>query len=90
MLIYGPRPQYPPLAMQARISGVVHLHAFISADGNVESLSVIPPAHPLLAPAAVEAVKRWRYKPTILNGQPVGVECTIDIGFSTAEQPTEQ
>ena len=89
MLIYGPRPQYPELAKQARISGVVHLHAFIAADGTVQSLTVIPPAHPLLAPAAVEAVRTWRYKPTLLNGQPVEVETTIEVSFMIAEQQPE-
>jgi TonB family protein len=84
-LIYGPKPVYPPLAKQAKISGVVHLHAFISADGGVQSLAVIPPAHPLLAPAAMEAVRQWRYKPTMLNGEPVEVETTIDVSFILAE-----
>jgi protein TonB len=84
-LIFGPKPNYPPLAKQARISGVVHLHAFISKEGTIQSLSVIPPAHPLLAPAAVEAVKQWRYKPTMLNGEPVEVETTIDVSFMLAQ-----
>jgi protein TonB len=84
-LIYGPKPEYPALAKQARISGVVHLHAFIGMDGAVQSLSVIAPAHPLLAPAAMEAVRQWRYKPTMLNGEPVEVETTIDVSFSLIE-----
>jgi periplasmic protein TonB len=85
MLIDGPKPVYPPLAKQARISGVVHLHAFISKEGTIQSLSVIPPAHPLLAPAALEAVRRWRYKPTLLNGEPVEVETTIDVSFMLSQ-----
>ena len=85
MLVDGPKPQYPPLAKQARVQGVVHLHAFISKEGTIESLSVIPPAHPLLAPAAVEAVRRWRYKPTLLNGEPVEVETTIDVSFMLSQ-----
>ena len=89
LLIYGPKPAYPALARQAHISGVVHLHAFIGKDGAVQSLTVIPPAHPLLAPAAVEAVRQWRYKPTILNGQPVEVETTIDVSFFLDGQPTD-
>jgi protein TonB len=84
-LVYGPKPAYPPLAKQARISGVVHLHAFISKEGIIQSLSVIPPAHPLLAPAAMEAVRQWRYKPTMLNGEPVEVETTIDVSFMLAQ-----
>ena len=89
MLIYGPKPQYPELALKARISGVVHLHAFIAADGTMQSLTVIPPAHPLLTPAAMEAVRQWRYKPTLLNGQPVEVETTIDVTFSVPDQQPE-
>jgi TonB family protein len=86
MLIYGPKPQYPELAKQARVSGVVHLHAFLAKDGTVQSLAVIPPAHPLLAPAAVEAVRQWRYKPTLLNGEAVEVETTIDVSFILAQE----
>lgn len=85
LLVYGPKPQYPPLARQARISGVVHLHAFISKEGTIQTLTVIPPAHPLLAPAALEAVRQWRYKPTMLNGEPVEVETTIDVSFMLAQ-----
>ena len=89
LLVYGPKPAYPDLARKARISGVVSLHAFISKEGAVQTLTVIPPAHPLLAPAAIEAVRQWRYKPTLLNGQPVEVETTIDVSFSLAEQTAE-
>jgi TonB family protein len=89
LLIYGPKPAYPDLAKKARISGVVSLHVFISKEGTVQGISVIPPAHPLLAPAAVEAVRQWRYKPTLLNGQPVEVETTVDVSFSLADQPTD-
>ena len=85
MLIFGPKPAYPALAKQARISGVVHLHAFISKEGTIQTLTVIPPAHPLLAPAAVETVRTWRYKPTMLNGEPVEVETTIDVSFMLAQ-----
>ena len=86
MLLYGPKPQYPELAKQAKISGVVHLHAFIAKDGTVQSLAVVPPAHPLLAPAAMEAVQQWRYKPTLLNGEAVEVETTIDVSFMLAQE----
>jgi len=89
-LIYGPRPQYPPMARQAHISGVVHLHATIAANGTIQQLEVIPPSHPLLIPAAMEAVRTWRYKPTLLNGEPVAVETTIDVSFSLTEQQPEQ
>ena len=74
-------PRYPDLARQARIQGVVLLEANISTEGNIEDLRVIT-GHPLLAPAAVEAVSQWRYQPTLLNGQPVPVVTTISVTFT--------
>jgi TonB family protein len=81
-LVQGPPPQYPDLAAQARISGVVHLHALIGVDGHVKGLELIS-GHPLLAPAAFEAVKDWVYQPTTLQGQPVEVDTVIDVNFPT-------
>ena len=63
-------PNYPPLAKQARIQGAVALQAEISKDGTIENLRLIS-GHPMLAQAAIEAVKQWRYKPYFLNGEPV-------------------
>jgi protein TonB len=80
LLIYRVEPAYPPLAKQARIQGVVVLTAIIGKDGNVQNLQVVS-GHPLLAPAAIEAVKQWRYKPFLLNGQPVEVETTVTVNF---------
>jgi protein TonB len=80
MLISQPLPVYPPLARQARIQGNVVLHAIISKDGRVEQLSVLS-GHPLLIQAALEAVRQWRYQPTLLNGQPVEVDTTITVTF---------
>src|SRR5437660_8676602 len=68
MLIYRIEPAYPPLAREARIHGVVVLTAIIDKDGNVQNLQLVS-GHPMLAPAAIEAVKQWRYKPFLLNGQ---------------------
>ncbi len=90
MLIDGPKPAYPPIAMQARITGVVHLHVIISTEGNVQSITVIPPAHPLLTTPAMEAVRQWRYKPTKLNGEPVEVDTTVDVTFALADGPPPQ
>lgn len=73
-------PRYPPLARQARIQGVVKLTAIIARDGTVEKLEV-GGGHPLLVPAAIEAVKQWRYKPTLLNGEAVEVVTQIDVIF---------
>jgi protein TonB len=74
-------PTYPPLARQARIQGAVVLQAVISKDGAIENLRLIS-GHPMLAPAAIEAVKQWRYKPYLLNGEAVEVETQITVNFS--------
>ena len=74
-------PIYPPLARQTRISGTVRLHAIISKDGTIQELTVIS-GHPLLQQAALDAVRQWRYQPTLLNGEPVEVDTTIDVIFS--------
>src|SRR2546426_3819393 len=66
------QPQYPPLARQARVSGTVKLHAIIAKDGTVQELQVIS-GHPLLIQAALDAVRQWRYRPTLLNTEPVEV-----------------
>jgi len=83
-LIRQPKPVYPPLAKQARISGVVHLAAVISANGTIQDLKVIS-GHPLLIPAALEAVKQWVYQPTLLNGEPVEVQTQIDVNFTLSQ-----
>ncbi len=76
-------PAYPPLAKQARIAGAVVLQAEISKDGSIQNLHVIS-GHPMLVPSAIEAVKQWKYKPYILNGEPVEVETTITVNFTLA------
>src|SRR5215510_1600412 len=80
-LINKVNPSYPPLARQTRISGTVRLHAIISKDGSVQQLEVLS-GHPLLVQAALDAVRQWRYRPTLLNGEPVEVDTTIDVIFS--------
>ena len=74
------KPAYPPLAVQAHISGTVRLAAVISRDGFIQNLQVVS-GHPLLTTAAVEAVKQWRYQPTLLSGEPVEVITQIDVNF---------
>ena len=81
LLIRKVQPNYPPLARQARIQGAVQLQAEISKEGTIENLRLIS-GHPMLAPAAIEAVKQWRYKPYILNGEPVEVETQITVDFT--------
>jgi protein TonB len=80
-LINRVNPTYPPLARQTRISGTVRLHAIISKDGSVQQLEVLS-GHPLLVQSALDAVRQWRYRPTLLNGEPVEVDTTIDVIFS--------
>jgi protein TonB len=79
-LVFGPAPVYPPLARQARISGAVLLAAQISADGHIQNLRVVS-GHPMLVQAAMGAVSKWVYKPTLLNGQPVEVLTEILVNF---------
>lgn len=83
LLIHKVMPAYPPLARQARIQGAVVLQANISKSGTIENLHVVQ-GHPMLAPAAIEAVKQWRYKPYYLNGEPVEVETVITVNFTLA------
>jgi protein TonB len=72
------------LARQARIQGTVKLEADISKDGTIENLKVIS-GHPLLIQAALDAVKQWRYQPTLLNGVAVEVVTTIDVNFTLGQ-----
>ena len=72
---------YPPLARQTRINGTVRLHAIIAKDGSIQQLEVIS-GHPLLQQSALDAVRQWRYQPTLLNGEPVEVDTTIDVIFT--------
>ncbi|HEY1270900.1 MAG TPA: energy transducer TonB [Terriglobales bacterium] len=81
LLIKRVQPNYPPLARQARIQGQVVLQAEISKDGTIQNLQLIS-GHPMLAPAAIEAVKQWRYKPYLLNGEPVAVETQVVVNFT--------
>jgi len=79
-LIQKIEPKYPPLALSARIQGQVVLAAIISKAGEIQNL-VLVSGHPLLVPAALAAVKQWRYRPFLLNGEPVEVETTITVNF---------
>jgi TonB family protein len=87
-LIKRVSPAYPPLARQARIQGTVILKIVISKSGDVQNLQLIS-GHPMLAPAAIEAVKQWKYKPFIVNGEPVEVETTVQVNFTLSDQPAQ-
>jgi TonB family protein len=80
LLVHQVTPQYPPLARQERIGGTVALRAVIGKDGTVQSLHVLS-GHFILAQAAMDAVRQWRYKPYYLNGEPVEVESQINVNF---------
>ena len=83
-LLRQAKPVYPPLARSARISGIVRLEAVIGRNGTIESLHVMS-GHPLLVPAALEAVRQWIYQPTLLNGDPVEVLTQIEVNFKLGE-----
>ena len=79
-LTHRAQPIYPPIAIAAHISGVVQLRAIIAKDGTVRDLEVLS-GNPLFVPAAVAAVRQWRYSPTLLSGTPVEVETRITVNF---------
>jgi protein TonB len=74
-------PDYPELAQAARVEGIVILECILDEQGRVQDARVLR-GHPLLSPAAVEAVQRWRYTPTLLNGVPVRVVMTVTVNFT--------
>lgn len=82
MVIRRVQPQYPQMAKIARVQGAVVLAAVIGKDGAIQNLHVISSASPLLNQSAIDAVKQWRYKPYILNGEPVEVDTTVTVNFS--------
>ncbi len=81
LLVHREEPAYPPLARAARVQGEVVLSAVIGTNGEIQNLQLVS-GHPMLVPAALAAVRLWRYKPYLLNGQPVEVETTITVIFT--------
>jgi TonB family protein len=86
VLVRKVSPIYPPLARQARIQGTVILKVVIDKSGNVYDVQLVS-GHPLLAPAAIDAVKQWKYKPYLLNGEPVEVETNVQVIFKLEGEP---
>ena len=82
MLIHRVEPVYPALARQTRRDGRVELRAIIGTDGTIQSLQIVV-SDPLFDRSALEAVGQWRYRPTILNGQPVEIDTYITVIYST-------
>ncbi len=78
-------PEYPPLAQAARIQGSVEFNVVIGEDGSVKSLQLVR-GHPLLVNAAKEAILRWKYRPTLLNGKAVSVMAPVIVNFGTSGQ----
>jgi len=74
-------PVYPDIAKQARVQGIVILEAIIDPQGNVTNVRVLR-SIPLLDQSAIEAVKQWKYEPTLLNGVPVPIVMTVTVNFA--------
>jgi periplasmic protein TonB len=83
-LINKVEPPYPELARRAKIQGVVVLEAVITKEGNVEEVKVLRSLHPVMDQAAINAVKKWKYKPAMFNGNPVKVYFTVTVNFKLA------
>src|SRR5205814_2323555 len=79
-LLHEVRPVYPPIAISTRTQGAVVLAAVIDRNGTIEKLRVVS-GHPMLLRAAIDAVSQWRYRPYLLNGEPVEVETQITVNF---------
>ena len=77
-------PIYPQMAKYMRVSGVVQLVGTIAKDGTIRNLQLIS-GNPILAQAAIEAVKQWVYQPTLLNGEPVEVIAPIEVSFTLSQ-----
>jgi periplasmic protein TonB len=80
LLVHKVEPAYPKIALAARITGVVQLHAIIGKDGNIKELQALS-GPPLLIPSAIDAVKQWHYRPYLLNGEAVEVETSVTVTF---------
>ena len=81
LLLQKTTPIYPPIAKAARVSGTVILQATISKTGSIENLRVVS-GNAMLQQAAISAVQNWKYKPYLLNGDPVEVETTVNVVFN--------
>jgi periplasmic protein TonB len=80
-LLFGPEPEYPILARQSRLSGIVTIEAVIDEHGKVTGMRVVS-GHPLLVPAALSAVSKRKYEPTVLDGEPTPIDLRVEVSFS--------
>jgi protein TonB len=83
-LIRKVQPQYPPLAKQTRTQGAVVIDCVVDKQGNVTQVKLVS-GHPLLVEAALQAVRQWKYQPTLLNGEPVAVEMIVTVTFTLGD-----
>jgi len=81
------QPVYPPLAKAAKMSGVVVMKAVISKDGSISALEIMSATNPVFNKAAIDAVRQWKYRPYMLNGEPTEVMTTITVNFAIAPPP---
>lgn len=86
LLFHKVAPIYPPLPRQARIQGTVILKIVITKLGDVGDVTLFS-GHPMLAPAAIEAVKQWKYRPYEKDGEPVDIRTTVQVNFKLADNP---
>ncbi len=82
--ISGDNPTYPPEAKKKKIQGTVVIDATVSKGGAIEDLHVVKTPDPSLAESALKAVRTWRYRPYLLNGEPVEIETTINVTYNLA------
>jgi protein TonB len=80
LLVKNVPPKYPASAMQMRVEGAVELSATVSKEGNISAIKVLS-GDPQLARAAADAVKQWKYKPYLLNGEPVEIQTQVTVNF---------
>jgi protein TonB len=85
LLLKKATPQYPEDARRAGIQGTVNLQAIVNKHGDISDLRLVS-GHPALVEAAMKAVKKWKYKPYILQGEPVDVQTMIQVNFSLADR----
>lgn len=85
-LVQKVEPAYPQMAKIAHVEGDVVLKAYISKAGIIENLQAVS-GHPILIQSAMDAVKQWKYKPFLLNGEPVAVETTVTVKYRLPSPP---
>jgi protein TonB len=80
-LVHQVSPTYPPVATSAGISGTVVIRCIVGTDGSVRQPKYIS-GPPLLANSALDAVRKYQYQPTLLNGKPIEVDTTVSVVFT--------